>query len=92
VDAPSVVVYSPADEDDDDVVSGVGNLEELAPEVAVVVFGPSAEPGSLARAVLRAGARGFVRADMPPEEIVRIREGGAQLPSVFPWRVSCNEL
>lgn len=61
MDAPSVLVYSPADEDDDDVVSGVGNLEELAPETAVAVFGPSTKSGSLAHAVLPAGARGFVQ-------------------------------
>jgi hypothetical protein len=61
VDSPFVLVYSPADEDDDEVVSGVANLKELAPETAVVVFGPSTKSGSLARAVLRAGARGFVQ-------------------------------
>jgi DNA-binding NarL/FixJ family response regulator len=65
--APSVVVYSPKDEE---LASGVQELKELNPQAAIVVFGASADL-SLARAAVQAEADGFLHAGMSPEQIAR---------------------
>ena len=79
---PSVVVYS-LETENDHVASDMGRLKELAPDAPIVVVGPSANV-SLARTALRAGADGFLYADMPPEKIVRgleiAHEGERVLP------------
>jgi DNA-binding NarL/FixJ family response regulator len=67
--APSVVVY-PLDGVEDGLAVRVRELKELAPEAAVVIFGASADL-SLARAALLAGAKGFLYAGMPSEQIAR---------------------
>lgn len=79
--APSVVVYSPAGENE--LASEVGELKKLAPEAAIAVFGTSADL-SLARAALKAGANGFVHAGMPPEKIVRALEKAHEGEEVLP--------
>jgi DNA-binding NarL/FixJ family response regulator len=66
--APSVVVYSPKDEEE--LASGVQELKESNPQAAVVVFGASADL-SLARAAVGAEADGFLHAGMPPKQIAR---------------------
>ena len=69
--APSaVVVCCPESPDPDGVASEVGSVRETTPAAAVVVLGPSPD-AALARAALRAGARGFVHAGMPPEQVAR---------------------
>lgn len=66
--SPSVVVYTPKDEEE--LVSDVQELKESNPRAAVVVFGASADL-SLARAAIQAEADGFLHAGMPPEQIAR---------------------
>jgi DNA-binding NarL/FixJ family response regulator len=79
--APSVVVCVP--KDDEELASGVQKLKQLAPEAAVVVFGPSADL-SLARAAVLAEAEGFLHGGMPAEQITRAlhkaHDGEAVLP------------
>ncbi len=79
--APSVIVYSPQDEDE--LASGMQDLKERGPEAAIVVFGASANL-SLARAALRAGADGFLHAAMPPEQIARALEKAQDGEVVLP--------
>jgi DNA-binding NarL/FixJ family response regulator len=79
--APSVVVYSP--EDENELASGVQELNELAPDAAIVVFGASADL-SLARAAVRAGADGFLHARMPPEQIARALQKARDGEDVLP--------
>ena len=79
--APSVVVYSPAGENE--LASEVQRLKELAPEAAIVVFGALVDV-SLARAVVQAGAKGLLHAGMPPEQIVRALEKAHEGEEVLP--------
>lgn len=65
----SMVVYCASD--GEDLAWGVKRLQSLAPEAPVVVFGASEGDLSVARTALRAGARGFIHAGMPPSQIVR---------------------
>ncbi len=78
--APSVVIYYPHDED---VAEGVRRLQHAAPDAPILVFGPRADL-RVARDALRAGARGFIHAQMPPEQIryalLAAREGDALVP------------
>jgi DNA-binding NarL/FixJ family response regulator len=53
-----------------DVASEVEHLRAMAPNAPVVVFGLSVDP-RLVRGALKAGASGFIHAEMPPEQIVR---------------------
>ncbi len=53
-----------------DVVARAGTILASCPGTPLLVLGPSAEL-SLARAALRAGARGFVHAGMGPGQIAR---------------------
>jgi DNA-binding NarL/FixJ family response regulator len=78
---PSVVVYSP--EGENELASGVQELNELAPDAAIVVFGASLDL-SLARAAVRAGADGFLHAGMPPEQIARALEKARDGEEVLP--------
>ena len=79
---PSVVVYC-LEGSVDDLTSRVQQLKELAPDAAIVIFGPSADL-SLARAAVLAGADGFLHAGMPPKQIARalqkVHEGEEVLP------------
>ncbi len=53
-----------------EVAEGVERVSTEAPGVPVVVFGPRAEV-ALAGAAMRAGARGFLHAGMPPGQLAR---------------------
>jgi DNA-binding NarL/FixJ family response regulator len=53
-----------------DVAGRAGTILASCPGTTLLVLGPSADP-SLARAALRAGARGFVHAGMGPGQIAR---------------------
>ena len=66
--APSLVLACA--EGEEDVTAEVGRVRGLAPGAAVVVLGPRNDV-RLARAALRAGARGFLHASMRPSEVVR---------------------
>jgi DNA-binding NarL/FixJ family response regulator len=70
---PYLIVYGPDVEAAGDVASEVRRLGAEASGAPVLVFGPSAEL-PLARAALRAGAKGFIHAQMPPEQVVRALE------------------
>ena len=76
----SCIVLCPNGED---IVSEIRRLRAQDYDVPVVVLGSSTDP-SLARAAIRAGARGFLHAEMPPEQIVRAlslaEEGEVVLP------------
>ena len=66
--APSVAIY---DTDRAEGVSeGVKRIRKAAPGVMILVFGLHLDL-VLARAALKAGARGFIHARMKPEQIVR---------------------
>ena len=66
--APSVAIY---DTDGAEGVSeGVKRIRKAAPGVMILVFGLHLDL-VLARAALKAGARGFIHARMKPEQIVR---------------------
>lgn len=65
---PSLVVLCPGEKED--IAERVGRLVSRAAGAPVVVLGLSADLRS-ARQALRAGARGFLHAQMPPEEVAR---------------------
>ena len=80
---PSVVVYCLEDKEDD-LASRVRELKELAPDAAaVVIFAVSADL-SLARAAILAGAKGFLHAGMPSEQIARALRKAGEGEEVMP--------
>jgi DNA-binding NarL/FixJ family response regulator len=81
VNTPSLVVLCANAEED--VAPEVRYLQALAPDSPVLVLGPNAEL-PLARSALRAGARGFIHAQMPPEQVVRALEVTAKGEHVVP--------
>lgn len=78
---PSLVVLCTSD--DYDIASEVRRFKALAPDAAILIFSPSVDL-ALARAAMRAGARGVVHAGMPAEQLVRAlsvaRQGEVVLP------------
>lgn len=82
---PSVVVYCLEDKEDD-LTSRVQELKELAAAAAVVIFAVSADL-SLARAAILAGAKGFLHAGMPPEQIARALRKAGEGEEVMPREV-----
>ena len=54
----------------EDLPKNIGHLRELLPDTPVLVFGVELDL-SLAQTALKAGAMGFIHADMPPGQIVR---------------------
>jgi len=81
--SPSLVIYGPDVEEAAEVASEVRRLDAEAPDAPALVFGLSAEL-ALARAALRAGARGFIHAQMPPEHVVRALEVASKGETVIP--------
>jgi DNA-binding NarL/FixJ family response regulator len=79
---PSLVIVCP-EGDEDDVTSEVERVKETTPGGAVVVFGSSPDL-KLARAVLRAGGRGYLHAGMPPEQLARAAEVAVAGETVVP--------
>lgn len=70
-DEPCCVVLCA--EGEDGLPEGVRRVREPYPDVPVLVFGPRADL-SLARAALKAGARGFVHAGLEPAQAMRAIE------------------
>ena len=80
---PSVVVYCLEDKEDD-LASRVRELKELAPDAAAVVIFAASADLSLARAAILAGAKGFLHAGMPPEQIARALRKAGEGEEVMP--------
>jgi DNA-binding NarL/FixJ family response regulator len=80
VDTPSLVVLCANGED---VASEVRNLQAQVPEAPVLVLSLQAQL-PLARAALQAGAKGFIHAQMPPQQIVRALEVALEGKVVLP--------
>jgi DNA-binding NarL/FixJ family response regulator len=81
--SPSLAIYGPESEEATGVASEVKRLVAEAPGAPILVFGPSAKL-QLARAALRAGASGFLHAQMPPEQVVRALEVASAGEHVVP--------
>jgi DNA-binding NarL/FixJ family response regulator len=79
--APSAVICHTDSEVD--VASEVRRFEVMAPSAPVLIFGLCADL-ALARAAMRAGARGFLHAEMPPEQIIRALSLAEQGEVVLP--------
>jgi DNA-binding NarL/FixJ family response regulator len=88
---PSVVVYCTEDKEDDlkeDVLTlRVRELKELAPNAAAIVIFAASADLSLARAAVLAGAKGFLHAGMPPEQITRALRKVGEGEEVMPREV-----
>ncbi len=83
-DAPSSIIL--CSDDAEGVSDNVGYIKEQNPEASVLVFGLH-EDLPLARAALRAGARGFIHAGMRPEQLIRAVEVAAEGEIVAPRRL-----
>ncbi len=83
-DAPSFIIL--CSDDPGSVSSSVGHIKEQNPDASVLVFGLR-EDLPLARAALRAGARGFIHAGMRPEQLIRAVEVAAEGEIVAPRRL-----
>lgn len=81
---PSTVVL--CSDDAGVVLERVRNLREEYPEVSTIVFGSRLDL-PLARAALRAGARGYIHAGMKPEHITRALEVASQGELVAPRKL-----
>jgi DNA-binding NarL/FixJ family response regulator len=79
--APSAVICHA--ESAEVVVSKVSNVKALAPEAPILVLSLQAQL-PLARAALQAGAKGFIHAQMPPQQIVRALEVALEGKVVLP--------
>jgi DNA-binding NarL/FixJ family response regulator len=103
-ESPSVVIYSPNNDDEDigeDVAQGVKSLQTLLPKACIVVLGLGSSDPTIAYAALRAGARGYLSLDMEPLQIARALRLACQGEVVFPrelttdllmWRKNSNLL
>jgi len=83
-DAPSSVIL--CSDDAEGIPDSVGRTKEQNPGASVLVFGLH-EDLPLARAALRAGARGFIHAGMRPEQLLRAVEVAAEGEIVAPRRL-----
>ena len=83
-DAPSSIIL--CSDDAEGVSDSVGYIKEQNPEASVLVFGLH-EDLPLARAALRAGARGFIHAGMRSEQLIRAVEVAAEGEIVAPRRL-----
>jgi DNA-binding NarL/FixJ family response regulator len=83
-EAPSTVIL--CSHEGDSVPDSVGRTKEQNPGASVLVFGLH-EDLPLARAALRAGARGFIHAGMRPEQLLRAVEVAAEGEIVAPRRL-----
>ncbi len=78
---PSCIVFCPNGEKD--IASGVKCLRALVEDAPVLVFGTRAEP-QLVREALRAGARGYIHAEMRAERIILAMRLVSKGDIVFP--------
>jgi DNA-binding NarL/FixJ family response regulator len=67
----------------EDVASDLGALRARFPDAACLVLCPRPDP-EVARTALRWGARGFVHAGMPPEQLARAVEVASRGETVIP--------
>jgi DNA-binding NarL/FixJ family response regulator len=81
---PSSIIL--CSEDAEGVPERVRHLKEENPDVAILVFGSWLDL-PLARAALRAGARGYIHAGMRPEHIVRAVDVAAEGEIVAPRKL-----
>jgi DNA-binding NarL/FixJ family response regulator len=65
---------------------GVRRFQEVNPEISILIFSLHIDL-PLARAALQVGARGFIHAGMPPEQIVRAVEVAAEGELVAPRKL-----
>ena len=84
-DAPSSIILC-SDDDAASVSDCLVQIKEQNPEASVLIFGLH-EDLPLARAALRAGARGFIHAGMRPEQLIRAVEVAAEGEIVAPRRL-----
>jgi DNA-binding NarL/FixJ family response regulator len=73
-------------DDVESVAESVRRVQEISPDVPVLVFGLKTDL-RLARSALRAGARGFVHAGMSSEQIVRAVEVAVEGEIVAPRKL-----
>lgn len=67
-EAPTVVIFGVGGIEG--LLEGVKRVRAQSPNALILIFGLYLDL-SVARAALRAGARGFIHAGMPPEQIIR---------------------
>jgi DNA-binding NarL/FixJ family response regulator len=67
-EAPTVVIFGVGGIEG--LLEGVNRIRTQSPNALILIFGLYLDL-SVARAALRAGARGFIHAGMPPEQIIR---------------------
>jgi DNA-binding NarL/FixJ family response regulator len=92
-ESPSVVVYSPNSENfGEDVDQVVKSLQARVPNACIIVLGLSSSDLPLARAALRAGARGFLYLGMQPSQIARALRLACQGEVVFPRELTTGLL
>ena len=83
-EAPSFIVL--CSDNVEGISDSLGRVKEQNPGTSVLVFGLQ-EDLPLARAALRAGARGFIHAGMRPEQLLRAVEVAAEGEIVAPRRL-----
>jgi DNA-binding NarL/FixJ family response regulator len=82
---PALAIYVSNDEDvDEDIAQGVTGLQGLVPDAFVVVLGFGSSDLPVARAALKAGARGFLHLEMQPAQIAHALRLACQGEVVFP--------
>ena len=86
--SPSLVVF---ESNEEDVASEVQRLRGFAPNAPVLIFAPSLSL-ALARAALRAGAKGIVHGQLTPEQVVRAVSVAAKGEVVLPRSLLKNLL
>ncbi len=72
-DVPHCVVLCAKENDAEDFPEVLAHVHEASPEAPILVFA-SQNDSKLAEAALRCGARGFIHAEMPPEQLLRAFE------------------
>jgi DNA-binding NarL/FixJ family response regulator len=92
-ESPSVVIYSPDNEDlGEGVAQEVKSLRALVPKACIMILGFSSSNLPLARAALRAGARGFLYLGMQPSQIARALRLACEGEVVFPRELTTGLL
>ncbi len=72
-DVPHCTLLYVQENDAEDFLEAFRHVREASPEAPILVFA-SRNDSKLAEAALRCGARGFVHAEMPPEQLLRAFE------------------
>lgn len=72
-DVPHCTLLYVQENDAEDFLEAFRHVREASPEAPILVFA-SRNDSKLAEAALRCGARGFVHAEMPPDQLLRAFE------------------